>query len=153
MTFKSILNKKAFHDYEVIDEIEVGIVLTGPEVKSIRLGRASLRDSHVRIIGGQAYVLGLTINPYANARQEDYDPKGSRKLLLHRQEISKLIGKLDQKNITLIPLKIYQKHNRFKLKLGLARGKKQYQKKEVLKQRDLEREARRSIKDRIRYKG
>ena len=153
MPFKSIINKQARHEYEVLDTLEAGIVLTGPEVKSIRKGAVNLRDSHVRIINNQAFIIGLSISPYPNARQEDYDPKQTRKLLLHRRQINTLTGKLEQKNLTLVPLKIYQKNNRFKLELGLARGKKQYQKKETKKRRDIERDARRMVKDHIRYKG
>lgn len=152
MTFEAIKNKKARFDYEILDEIEAGMVLTGPEVKSIRVGRVNLTDAHVRIIGDQAFVIGMAIHPYPHARQEDYDPKQTRKLLLHRKEINRLIGKLEQKNITLIPVKLYQSRNRFKLKLGLARGKKQFQKKEAKKKRDLERDARRSVKHHIRYR-
>lgn len=151
--FNSILNKKARFEYEVLDTLEAGIVLSGPEVKSIRLGRAQLQDSHVRIMDNQAKLLNLTIQPYPHARQEDYDPKHTRQLLLHKKEINKLIGFTEQKRVTLIPLKLYQHHNRIKLEIGICRGKKQFEKKESKKREDIKRDTLRHLKEATKYKG
>lgn len=152
--FSSIINKKARHDYEVLDTLEAGLVLTGPEVKSLRLGRAALKDSHVVITTeGTAKLVNAHISPYQFARLDDYDPTQSRPLLLKKSQIEHLRGKLQQKGISLIPLKIYLKRGRFKVELGLVRGKKQFQKKETKKRKDIERDTRRLFKDHTRYKG
>ena len=133
MSFKSLFNKKVRHEYNIIDTLEAGIVLSGPEVKSIRMGRAQLSDAHVRIIDNQAVLIGMSIQPYPNARQEEYDPKRTRNLLLHRKQINKLIGTLEQKKLTLVPIKLYQTRNRFKLELGVAKGKQEFEKRESKK--------------------
>jgi SsrA-binding protein len=120
---KQLLNKKAWHDYEILEKLEAGIVLTGPEVKSIRLGRAQLKDSFARVSGGEAYAVNLNISEYSFSRNEGYEAKRTRKLLLKKNEIKKLEGKLQQKGLSLVPLRLYERHNRFKLELGLVRGK------------------------------
>lgn len=151
--FQPIINKKARFDFEILDTIEAGLVLTGPEVKSIRIGKVQLQESHIRILGDQAWVINMTIQAYPHARQEDYDPKQSRRLLLHRKEIYKLIGLTDQKHIALIPLKLYQTHNRFKLAIGIAKGKKEFQKKEAKKKEDIKRDTLFHLKEATRYHG
>lgn len=148
---KQLVNKKAWHDYEILEKLEAGIVLTGSEVKSIRLGRAQLKDSFARVTGGEAYAVNLNISEYSFSRNEGYEAKRTRKLLLKKNEIKKLEGKLEQKGLSLVPLRLYERHNRFKLELGLVRGKKEYQKKEVKKRADIKREVEREVK--VRYRG
>lgn len=126
-------------------------MLTGAEVKSIRGGRVQLKDSFARIAGDEAYVVNMNISYYQFARMEEYEAKRSRKLLLKKHEIKKLAGRLEQKGLSLVPLRLYERHNRFKLELGLVRGKKEYQKKEVKKRADIKREVEREVK--ARYKG
>lgn len=148
---REIVNKKAWYDYEVLEKMEAGLVLTGAEVKSIRGGRVQLKDSFARIAGDEAYVVNMNISYYQFARMEEYEAKRSRKLLLKKHEIKKLAGRLEQKGLSLVPLRLYERHNRFKLELGLVRGKKEYQKKEVKKRADIKREVEREVK--ARYKG
>lgn len=148
---RQLVNKKAWHDYEILEKLEAGIVLTGSEVKSIRLGRAQLKDSFARVSGGEAYAVNLNISEYSFSRNEGYEAKRTRKLLLKKNEIKKLEGKLEQKGLSLVPLRLYERHNRFKLELGLVRGKKEYQKKEVKKRADIKREVEREVK--VRYRG
>lgn len=148
---RQLVNKKAWHDYEILEKLEAGIVLTGSEVKSIRLGRAQLKDSFARVSGGEAYAVNLNISEYSFSRNEGYEAKRTRKLLLKKNEIKKLEGKLEQKGLSLVPLRLYERHNRFKLELGLVRGKKEYQKKEVKKRADIKREVEREVK--ARYRG
>lgn len=148
---RDIVNKKAWHDYEILEKIEAGVVLTGAEVKSARGGRVQLKDSFARIAGDEAYVVNMNISYYQFARMEEYEARRTRKLLLKKHEIKKLTGKLEQKGLSLVPLRLYERHNRFKLELGLVRGKKEYQKKEVKKRADIKREVEREVK--ARYKG
>ena len=145
-----IVNKRVTYDYTILETYEAGIVLKGSEVKSIRGGRASFTDSFVRIKGGEAWLCNLHISPYFSSR-EGYDPKRDRKLLLHRQEIRRLSGILSQKGLTLLPLRIYFKKNRAKVEVGLAKGKKRYDKREILRRKDMERDMKREIKDRDRF--
>lgn len=131
------VNKKAYYDYEILDKYEAGVVLLGTEIKAIRQGKVNLKGSYGKILGGpnpELFLIGAHINAH------DGDPQRTRKLLMHRQEINSLIGKLEQKKLTLVPLKIYLKNNHAKIELGLAKGKKLYDKKEAIKKRDLERE-------------
>lgn len=152
MKFKAIVNKSAGHEYLLLDRIVAGIVLEGWEVKSLRLGRAHLKDSFVKIMQGEAYLVNATIQVYAFSRDDTpVDPKRSRKLLLHKRELTKLAIDLDRKRITLVPTKLFMQHNHFKLELALARGKKTYEKREALKQKDLERETARGLKRSIRF--
>ncbi len=141
-------NKKAFHDYHIDKKIEAGIVLVGPEVKSLRAGRANLRDSYARIKNGEVWVHNMHISPYKYATHASPDPLRVRKLLLHKREIDKLIGKTQEKGFSLIPLKIYFTGNgKVKLELGLAKGKTQYDKRQTLKKKEATREMDRIRKD------
>lgn len=147
--FQPIINKKARFDYLVLDAVEAGIQLTGAEAKSMRLGQVSLKESFVAITQQGVEVLNMQITPYKFARNEDYEPKRSRRLLLRRAEIERLRGQVQQKGVTLVPLRIYQQHGKFKMEVGIVRGKKQYEKREAIKQRDLARETQREM-DRFR---
>lgn len=130
-------NKKAYHDYFIESTIETGIVLLGPEVKSLRAGRANLRDGYAKIKNGEVFLYNVHISPYDFTTHAVQEPMRVRKLLLNRREIKKLIGKVQEKGIALIPLKIYFKSNgRAKLALGLAKGKKMYDKRAAIKERD-----------------
>lgn len=145
-----LLNRRARYEYEILDKLEAGIVLTGPEVKSLRLGRGSLVDAFVQIRSGEAYMVNATINKYEFSREENYDPTRSRKLLLHKDQIYTLEQKVSGANLTLIPLEIYPKRGNFKVMVGLAKGRQQHDKRERLKKRDLDREVRREVKERVR---
>lgn len=135
-----ITNRRAFHDYQILERFEAGITLTGPEVKSVKSGHADLTGSFVRIIGSEGYLVNGKIFPYEYARIENYDEKRTRKLLLHKREIVALKSRADGSNLRIIPLSLYTKKGFIKLELGLARGRKKYEKKQVLKERDLDRE-------------
>lgn len=143
-------NKKAFHDYHIDATYEAGMVLSGPEVKSLRAGRVNLRDGYARIDSrGEAMLYNVHISLYTFATHNPNEPLRVRKLLLHKREIKKLIGKLNEKGLALIPLKIYFKDNgRAKVELGLARGKRQYDKRAALKEQQSNREIQREIRDR-----
>lgn len=145
-----IVNKRARHDYEILETYEAGIVLKGAEVKSIREGRVSFTDSFVQVKKGEMWLCNLHIAPYPSAIQ-NYDPKRERKLLLKKKEIKRLFGILSQKGLTLIPLRIYFKRNKAKVEIGLARGKRKYDKREKLRKRYIEREMKRTIKERERF--
>ena len=140
-------NKKAFHDYHIDETLEAGMVLTGPEVKSLRAGKANLRDGYAQLKNGELYLYNVHISPYNFATNMQQDPLRPRKLLLHRREIRKLIGKLHEKGIALVPLKIYFIGNgKAKVELGLARGKKLYDKRAALKEKESSREIERSMR-------
>src|SRR5690554_3760622 len=139
-------NRKASHDYFIEDTYEAGLVLKGTEIKSIRAGKASLNDAHVRIIDGEAFVINMHIAPYDQGNRFNHDPTRTRKLLLHRREIDKLAGQVQQKGYTIVPLKLYIKDGYAKLLIGLARGKKLYDKREDLKQKQMKREIDRALK-------
>ncbi len=141
-------NRKAFHDYTIEETTEVGIVLTGTEVKSLREGKANLKDSYVLIKGTEVLLLNCHISPYTHGNIMNHDPLRTRKLLLHGKEIERLQGKAAQKGYSLIPLKIYFKGPRAKVEIGLARGKKQYEKRETIKKREADREIERAMKSR-----
>ena len=145
-----IINRAAWYDYTILEKLEAGIKLTGPEVKSVKGGHASLKGSYVRIIGSEAYLVNAQIQPYAFARIVDYDPSRTRKLLLQKQQIIALKTKIDSQNLTLVALSLYLTHGLVKLEVGIARGKKQYEKREVLKQRNLKRELEREFKGKIK---
>ncbi len=141
-------NKKAFHDYHIDDTLEAGIVLTGGEVKSLRAGRANIKDGYARIRDGEVYLHNVHISPYAFATHTGTDPLRVRKLLLHRREIRRLIGKIKEKGVALIPLRIYFKDNgKAKVELGLARGKKLYDKRAALKEQQMRREIQRDFRN------
>jgi len=139
-------NRKARHDYEILETFEAGLVLTGSEVKSLRAGRANLKDSYARIDRGEAFLLNAHISPYAAASHFGHEPERNRKLLLHRSEIDKLNGRIQERGLTVIPLKIYFKNGRAKVLIGVGRGKKSYDKRESIKKREMERDADRAMR-------
>ena len=138
-------NRKARHDYHIEDTYEAGLVLTGTEIKSIRAGRVNLRDSFATIKEGELWLLNAHIAPYDQGTYANHEPRRPRKLLMHRREINRIAGKLLEKGFTLVPLRLYLKHNRAKVELGLARGKKQYDKRAALRQRETRREIDRAV--------
>ncbi len=133
-------NRKARHDYHIIDTIEAGIVLKGSEVKSIREGRVNLQDAYARFKKGELWLIGMHISPYKQAAFEQPDPRRDRKLLLHKRELKRLFRQVEEKGVTLVPLKIYFKKHLVKVELGIARGKKQYDKRAAIAERDQKRE-------------
>jgi SsrA-binding protein len=141
-------NRKAFHDYHILETYEAGIVLLGTEVKSIREGRVNLRDSFARVERGEVFLYNVNISPYSHRGYADHEPLRQRKLLMHRDEIRKLIGKTVEKGMTLVPLRMYFKAGRVKVAVGLAKGKKDYDKRETIKRRETERETRAAVKAR-----
>ena len=140
-----IVNKKAFFDYQISERIEAGINLNGAEVKAIRLGMADLKGSFIKIIGSEAYLINTKIFPYKYARPQDYDERRTRKLLLHKKEITALKGRTEGSNLTIVPLSIYTTKSFIKVELGLVKGKKEYQKKEAKKKKDIERDIEQEI--------
>jgi SsrA-binding protein len=143
-------NRKAFHDYHILETFEAGIVLFGTEVKSIREGNANLRDSFARVEDGEVWLYNVHINPYSHRGYADHEPARRRKLLLHRQEIRKLIGRTVEKGLTLVPTRMYFKNGHVKVALALARGKQAHDKRETIKRREADRETRAAIKERRR---
>ncbi len=139
-------NRKAYHEYFILDKLEAGLVLTGTEVKSIREAKINLKESYAAVKGGEAFLFDCHISPYSHGNRENPDPTRTRKLLLHRQEIKKLIGKTQEKGLTLVPLRVYLKRGKIKLELGVARGKKLYDKRETERKKDSDREARAAVK-------
>lgn len=139
-------NKKAFHDYFIEDTFETGISLAGTEVKSLRMDKCSIKEAFVRIEKGEVYIYGMHISPYEKGNIFNKDPLRVRKLLLHRYEINKLEGKLKEKGLTLVPLKVYFKDSLVKVEIGLARGKKLYDKRQDIAKKDQRREAERDFK-------
>jgi SsrA-binding protein len=141
------VNRKARHDYFIEETLEAGIVLSGSEVKSLRDGKCNLKDSFARVSRGEAFVTNIHISPYDPAHRDNHEPTRSRKLLLHRQEIDRLEGKLNQKGLTLVPLRIYfNARGRAKIELGLGRGKKHYDKRQSIKEREAKRETARALR-------
>jgi SsrA-binding protein len=143
-------NRKAFHDYHILETFEAGIALLGTEVKGIREGRANLRDSFARVEQGEVWLYNVHVSPYSHRGYVDHDPKRRRRLLLHRQEIRKLIGKTVEKGLTLVPTKMYFKNGRVKVALAVARGKQAHDKRETVRRRELDRETRAAVKERGR---
>ena len=143
-------NRKALHDYHILDTWETGIVLLGTEVKGIREGRANLRDSYARVEKGEIWLYNVHINPYSHRGYVDHDPRRRRKLLLHKEEIRKLIGKTTEKGLTLVPLRLYFKNGRVKVALALAKGKQAHDKRETIRKREVDRETRAAVKSRSR---
>lgn len=144
-------NKKASHDYFIEDTYEAGIVLTGTEIKSIRQGKANLQDSYARISNGEAWIINMHISPFEQGNRYNVDPTRSRKLLLHKSEIMKLIGQTKEKGYSLIPLRLYVKNGYCKVLIGLAKGKKNYDKRESIAKRDAQRDMERAMRDRQKY--
>lgn len=142
------VNRQARHNYFIDETYEAGLVLVGSEVKSLRDGKANLVDSYAQIRHGEAFLINAYISPYAGANQFNHEPTRTRKLLLHGREIERLTGKTKERGLTLIPLKLYFKGGRAKVELGLARGKKLYDKRETLRRKVAEREVERSLKSR-----
>lgn len=141
-------NRKALHEYHIVDTWEAGLVLAGPEVKSVRAGKVSLAEAFARIDNGEAWIYGMHISPYDPASRWNVDPTRPRKLLLHRREIRRLIGATQQEGFTLVPLELYAKDGFIKAAIALARGKKNFDKREDMKKRDADREIQRAVRRR-----
>jgi|SRR3989344_9043391 len=131
-----ILNKKALHNYHILEHLEAGVVLSGAEVKSIRIGRLDLGEAYVKIIGEEGFLVNANIPKYGQSGDKEYDATKSRKLLLHKAQIMSLLGKTSGKGVTLVPVSIYEKNNRFKVDIGLGKSKKEFDKRRVVKERD-----------------
>ena len=143
------VNRKAYHDYFIHETLEAGLVLTGSEIKSIRSGRVNLRDSYVTILNNEAWMVGSHVSSYQQASRQNHDPRRDRKLLLHRREIDRLRGKVQEKGFTIVPLRLYLKDNRAKVEIALAQGKKKYDKRQAIAQKEARREMARAMKRRI----
>lgn len=143
-------NRKALFDYHIVDTFEAGLMLLGTEVKSIREGRVNLRDSYGKIDNGEVWLYNVNISPYSHRGYADHEPMRKRKLLLHRDEIRKLVGKTAERGFTLVPLRLYFKNGRVKVALSLARGKNAPDKRETIRRRETDRETRAAIKSRGR---
>ena len=143
-------NKRAFHEYEVLESLECGVALTGTEVKSLRDGHASLEDAYAKLEGGEVWLLGSDVPEYAMGNRMNHKPKRRRKLLMHRREMAKFAGKASQRGFTLVPLKLYFKDGRAKVELAVARGKQQFDKRQTKKKQEAQREIRRAMTDRNR---
>ena len=138
-------NRKARHDYLIEDTLEAGLVLMGSEIKSIRSGQVNLRDSYASFRDGELWLVNAHISPYQQSSYQNHEPRRERKLLLHRREINRLIGKLQEKGLTLVPLRLYLKNSLAKVELGLARGKKSYDKRQTLRERQDQRQIERAL--------
>ena len=143
-------NKKAYHDYFIEEKYEAGLVLHGTEVKSLRMGKCSVKESFIRIEGGEVFIYGMHVSPYEKGNIFNKDPLRVRKLLLHRQQIRKLIGSIAEKGYTIVPLTVYFKDGRAKMEIGLAKGKKLYDKRQDIAKKDQRREAEKEMKIRLR---
>lgn len=141
-------NRRASHDYFIEETYEAGLVLQGTEIKSIRAGKVNITDAHIRIIDGEAFIINMHISPYEQGNRFNHDPTRTRKLLLHRKEIDKLFGLTQQRGYTIVPLKLYIKNGFAKLLIGLGKGKKLYDKREDMKQKQMKRDIDRAIKER-----
>ena len=145
-----IFNRSATYDYTILDRFEAGVKLTGPEFKSVKGGHVSLTGSYVKMLGTEAYLINAKIEPYSFAKVENYDPQRTRKLLLHKREVMALKTKLDTTNLTLVPLSIYIHHGFVKVEIALAKGKKQFEKRETLKKRAETRELDREFRGKVK---
>lgn len=143
-------NRRALHDYEILEKVEAGLVLLGPEVKSLREGRANLSDSYAVLRRGEAFLVNAHVSPYEKAGRDNPDPRRERKLLLNRNEISRLTVKVAERGLTLVPLSLYFKNGRAKVELGLARGKRMHDKRDSIRRREEEREIERAVRERNR---
>ena len=141
-------NRKASHDFHLLETFEAGLVLLGTEVKAIREGRVNLRDSYARVEDGEVFLYNVHISPYSHRGYADHEPLRKRKLLLHRSEIKKLIGKTVEKGMTLVPTRLYFKDGRVKVAVSIAKGKKDYDKRETIRRREVDRETRAAVKSR-----
>jgi len=142
------VNRQAFHNYEILERLEAGIVLTGTEIKSARDGKVNLKDAYGLVKSGEVWLLNCHISPYSHGNYANHDPLRTRKLLLNRSEIRKLIGRTTEKGLTLVPLKMYLKNGRLKCELALARGRKLHDKREVSKMKTIDKEARQAVSQR-----
>ncbi|KAA3612049.1 MAG: SsrA-binding protein SmpB [Calditrichaeota bacterium] len=140
------VNRKARHDYEILDTFEAGLVLLGTEVKSLRNGKANLKDSYARIRNAELWLFGVHISAYSHGTYNNHDPERDRKLLLHKKEIRKLIGRVEEAGLTLVPLKLYFKRGKAKVQIALARGKRKFDKRQDIAKRDADREIARKMK-------
>lgn len=143
-------NRKARHDYHIVESFEAGIVLTGSEIKSIRAGRVNLRDSYAIVRDGELWLINSHIAPYDPASRQNHEPRRNRKLLMHRHQINRLAGQVQERGYTLIPLRMYLRGGRAKIELALARGKRQYDKRETIAKREANRQIERALKERER---
>ena len=143
-------NRKAFHDFHILETFEAGVALVGTEVKAIREGAVNLRDSFARVEGSEVWVYNIHINPYSHRGYSDHEPTRRRKLLLRRQEIRKLIGRTVERGMTLVPTRMYFKNGYVKIAIGLAKGKQAHDKRETIKRREADRETRAAVKERRR---
>jgi SsrA-binding protein len=143
-------NRKALHDYHVLDTWEAGVALLGTEVKSIREGGVNLRDSYARLENGEVWLLNVHISPYSHRGYAGHEDRRQRKLLMHREEIRKLTGKVAEKGLTLVPLRMYLKRGRVKVALALVKGKQAHDKRETIRRREVDRETRAAVKERQR---
>lgn len=141
-------NKKAYHEYFIDEVYEAGLVLTGTEVKSLRLGQVNIKESFCRLVNGEVFINNMNISPYEQGSRENVDPTRVRKLLLHKEEIAKLFRKIEERGFSLVPTKIYFKNGRVKLEIGVGRGKKLHDKRHTLKQKEADREMARAMRDR-----
>jgi len=144
--FTKIINRRANYDYQLLEKFEAGIALTGAEVKSVKAGHMKLEEAFVQIRDNEAWLVNAHIHPYAFADNRDYDSRRSRKLLLHKNELLKIAQQVAQHGLTIVPIACYNKHNRVKLEIALAKGKKKYEKREALKRKDIQREVESSLK-------
>ena len=142
------VNRAAYHNYEIVENFEAGIVLTGTEIKSAREGRVNLKDAYGVVKSGEVWLLNCHISPYSHGNYANHDPLRTRKLLLHGSEIKRLIGRTTEKGLTLIPLKVYLKHGRLKCELALAKGRKIHDKRDVSRQKTIDRETRKALSER-----
>ena len=147
-----IKNRKAFHDYEMIEKFESGIVLHGTEVKSFRRGQVNFKDSYVKVLDGELWVVNMHVSPYEHGSIYNHDPTRARKLLLHKREIKRLARKIEESGLTVIPLSAYFKNGVAKVQIALARGKKTYDKRKDIAKRDADRDAQRELKNKFRIK-
>ena len=143
-------NRKAYHDYHIDETHEAGVVLTGTEIKSVRAGSVNLRDSYAQVRNGEMWLMNVHIAPYEPASRQNVDPYRDRKMLMHRKEILRLFGRVQEKGLTLVPLRLYLKKNKAKVEIGLARGKKEYDKRDAIAKRESAREIDRAVKTRAR---
>jgi SsrA-binding protein len=144
------VNRRARHEYAVDETLEAGLVLTGTEIKSIRAGRVNLAEAYARIERGEAWLIGAHIAPYEQGNRNNHEPIRTRKLLLHRDQIAELVGRTQAKGFTLVPLKLYIRNGMAKLELGVARGKKEHDKRRAIAERDMRRELERATKERVK---
>jgi len=147
------VNRRARHDYDIIETFDAGLVLTGSEIKSIRSGRANLRDAYAQVKDGEAWLYNLHIGPYEPASRDNPDPRRTRKLLLHRREIDRLLGRSLERGLTVIPLQLYLERGYAKVQLGLARGRREYDKRQAIAEREARREQERALSQRRRTTG